>query len=105
MCWSKLKLKSISPPNNLTTSSHVMFTDSKRKTGNFSKVFLRCSKRCLFCRGLVLSPFDSRKSDVGNTLHVATICLANNKRFNRMDAGLVWKELVMFFRRVVKHCL
>ena len=24
---------------------------------------------------LVLSPFDSRKSDRGNTLHVATICL------------------------------
>ena len=30
----------------------------------------------LFFRFVVLSPFDSRKSDGGNTLHVATICLA-----------------------------
>ena len=35
------------------------------------------SERTMFIfRCVVLSPFDSRKSDGGNTLHVATICLA-----------------------------
>ena len=34
---------------------------------------------------VVLSPFDSRKSDGGNTLHVATICLATQLFLSIVD--------------------
>ena len=35
----KTKLKSISTPSSLTSSSHVIFTDSKLKTGCFQMFF------------------------------------------------------------------